>query len=134
MAKKNILTQGRKAQADRLALNDRTEEARAIYAGVCRSDPTDVEAWVKLSSTQRRLGLYAEAEASSRRALLLAPNQALAHHTLAVALQCQGRLDEAMASYRQAIQLRPEYADSHYLLGNALMRISRDRDRDFTNA
>lgn len=121
MAKKNILTQGKKAKADGLALANRLEEAQALYAGVCKTDPMDVEAWVKLGATQRRLGHYAEAEASARRALLLAPGLAYAHHTLGAALQCQGRLEEAIAAYRQAIRLKPDYPDAHYLLGNALM-------------
>lgn len=121
MTKKNIMTRGKKAQADRLALENQLEPACALYAGVCRADPMDVEAWVKLSVVRQRLGQYSEAEASGRRAVMLAPNLAVARHTLAVALQCRGKLEEAVAGYREAIRLQPDYADSHYLLGNALM-------------
>ena len=121
MAKKNILTQGKKAKADQLALASRLEEALTLYAGVCKTDPMDVEAWVKSSVMQRRLGRHDSAESCARRAALLSPGQAIVHHTLAAALQCQGKLDEALAAYRHAIHLKPDYADAHYLLGNALM-------------
>lgn len=125
MAKKNILTQGKKAKADGLALANRLEDALALYASVCKTDPADVEAWVKLGVTQRRLGRYGEAETSARRALLHAPAQPLAHHTLGVALQCQGRLDEALAAYQQALRLKPDYPDAHYLMGNTLLAKGR---------
>ncbi|MBS0309882.1 MAG: tetratricopeptide repeat protein [Proteobacteria bacterium] len=130
MAKKNILTQSKKAKADSLALANRLEEALMLYASACKTDPTDVEAWVKLGATQRRLGRYAEAEASGRRAVLLAPNQTFAHHTLGVALQCQGKLEDAMSCYRQAIQLKPDYPDPHYLLGNALLQSGQLHDAE----
>lgn len=123
MAKKNILTQGKKTRADGLALAGRLVEALELYAGICKTDPMDVEAWVKLGVTQRRLGQYAEAEISGRRAVLLAPNHPLARHTLGVALQCQGKLVEAIAVYRHTLRLKPDYPDPHYLLGNALMEI-----------
>lgn len=42
MAKKNILTQGKKARADGLALANRLEEALALCASVCRTDPMDM--------------------------------------------------------------------------------------------
>ncbi|MBN8773775.1 MAG: hypothetical protein BGP20_14720 [Thiobacillus sp. 63-78] len=130
MAKKNILTQGKKAKADRLALENRLEEALTLFAGVCKTDPADAEAWVKLGATQRRLGRYTEAEASGRRAVLLAPNQTFAHHTLGVALQCQGKLEDAMSCYRQAIRLTPDYPDPHYLLGNALLQSGQLHDAE----
>lgn len=121
MAKKNILTQGNKVKADRFVIENRLDDALILYAKICRVDPTDIEAWVKLGEIQRRLGHYTDAESSGRRAIRLAPNQALAHHLLAVSLQSQGKLSEAITCYRKAIQLKPDYPSSHYLLGNALM-------------
>ena len=121
MTKKNILTHGKKAKADSLALENQLEQACALYAGVCKTDPMDVEAWVKLGVTQQRLGQYAESESSGRRAVMLAPNLAVSYRTLAIVLQCQGKIAEAVAAYRKAILLQPDYPDHHYLLGNALM-------------
>ena len=125
MVKKNVLTQGKKANADRLALEGRLEEAQALYASVNKADPTDVEALVKQCVTLRRLGRYDEAERCGKRAVLLAPKLAFAQHGLAAVLQCQGRVTEAIAGYRLAIQLKPDFADAHYLLGNALLAVGQ---------
>ena len=125
MAKKNILTQGKKAKADQLALAGRLEDALALYVGVCKADPMDVEAWVKSSVTARRLGRLDEAERSARRAVLLSPDLAFAHHALGSALQSRGLLDEALPAYQRATALKPDYPDAHYLLGNALMAAGR---------
>ncbi len=128
--KKNPLTQGKKRKADQFVLGNRLEEARALYASVCKTDPVDVEAWIKLSVTQRRLGSYGDAEASARRALELQPGQALAQHALGSALQCQGKLEQALTAYRRAIELMPAFPDAHYLLGNALMQKGRWQDAE----
>ena len=125
MIKKNILTQGNKIKADRLALENRLEDAQILYAKICKVDPTDAEVWVKLAETQRRLGQYSDAESSGRHAVRLLPNKAQPHHVLAASLHCQGKLDEAITGYRKAIQLQPSYPPSHYLLGNALMELGR---------
>ena len=130
MARKNVLTQGKKAKANQLALENRLEEARALFASVCSTDPIDVEAWVKLSITQGRLGQSADAEASGRRAVRLAPGTALAHHALAFALQCQGKHEEAIFEYAQAIERQPDYPDSHFLLGSSLMAIGNLQDAE----
>lgn len=120
MAKKNVLTHAKKLKADKLALESCLEEARALYESVCKTDRLDVEAWVKLSVTHRRLGRYTDAETCARHALALQPNQSFACYALAAALHSQGRVDEALAAYRRAIQLNPSFPDAHYLLATAL--------------
>jgi len=76
VSKKNILTQSHKIKADRLALDNRMEDAQILYARICKVDPTDAEVWVKLAETQRRLGQYRAAEYSGRHAVRLLPNKA----------------------------------------------------------
>lgn len=120
MAKKNALSQARKQKGDAAAIAGRLEEARALFDSVCRSDSLDVEAWVKLSLTLKRLGDYAAAERTARMALTLNPRLGFCHYAHANALHCQGRLAEAIAGYREAVRLDSRFADSHYLLGNAL--------------
>lgn len=120
MAKRNVLTQGRKRKGDEASIAGRLGEAREIFESVCRTDPLDVEAWVKLSLVHKRQGDLAAAERSARRAVALQPRIGFAHHALAVALHGQGRLSDAIDNYRTAIRLQPDFADSHYLLGNAL--------------
>lgn len=120
MAKRNILTQGKKQKADQAARMGSLEEARALFSSVCKTDGSDVEAWVKLSLLDKRLGNPAAAEASARRAVALAPQQALAQYALGAALHSQAKLAEAAAAYRNAVRLQPQLADAHYWLGNCL--------------
>ncbi|MBI3432236.1 MAG: sulfotransferase [Hydrogenophilales bacterium] len=112
MTKQNILTRGKKVQANQLALDGRFEEACTLYQVVSRTDPSDVEVWAKLGATQYRLGRYPEAEASARRALKLAPHLAFAQHTLALALQGQGKLDDAAALLEHALAQQPNSAET----------------------
>jgi tetratricopeptide (TPR) repeat protein len=120
VSKKNILTAAKKRKADQLAIDNRLDEARVLYASVCQVDRSDIEALIKLGDINRRLGLYPESEQACRRAVTLKPNFALAHHFLGVSLHCQGAVGEALSSYRKAIELQPRLPDAHYLLGNAL--------------
>ena len=120
MAKQNILTRSRKNKAAELFRANRLLEAEALYASVCEADKVDGDAWIMRGIINRKLGLFADAEACSRRALQVAPDLAAAHQALGTALQGQGRMDEAIASYRHAAQLQPGLAETHYLLGNAL--------------
>lgn len=128
MAKKNILTQGKKIQAERLALDNRWEEAQALYASVCKTDPMDAEAWVKLGATRLRLGRYDEAESCARRALLLAPNLAFAQQTLASVLQYLGKLDEAASILQGSLALRPNSPE--ILVNLARLREKQGRTKD----
>lgn len=125
MTKKNILTQGKKAKAERLALSNRLEEAHALFAAVCKTDPMDVEAWVKRGVIQCRLGRYVEAESCARRALLLAPNLAFAQQTLATILKHQGKADEASSVLESALAQRPN--SSEHLINLACMREKQGR-------
>lgn len=120
MAKKNILTQSKKLKADEAARNDKLAEAQALYQAVCKTDGSDVEAWVKLGIIEKRLGRLTEAEKCCRRAIAISPRLGLAHYGLASALHSQGKIQDAVGAYRKAIQLQPDLADAHYLLGNAL--------------
>jgi len=125
VAKKNILTKGKKARAEQLALGNRLEDALVLYANVCKIDPMDVEAWVKAGVIQCRLGHYAEAESSARRALMLAPNLAFAQHTLATVLQYQGKTEEASTLLEGTLKQHPDSAEN--LLNLARLREKQGR-------
>lgn len=120
MAKKNVLTQGKKAKADEAALAGRLDDAQALLKGICRTDPGDTEAWVKLALIEKRLGHFQNSEACARRAIALSPRIGFCHHALGVALHSQGKSQNAIAAYRKAIELQPDFADSYFLLGGAL--------------
>lgn len=119
MVKNRVMTRGRKAKADQAAREGRLDEAQALFGSASRTDPSDVEAWAKLSLVEKRLGRFQEAEACARRALVLNPRLGFCHYALGAALHSQARLPEAIAAYRQAIKCQPDFADTYYLLGNA---------------
>ncbi len=125
MRKKNILTKGKKAKAEQLALSNHLVEAGVLFASVCKTDPLDVEAWVKLAVIRCRLGQYAEAESCARRALRLEPNLAFAQQTLATILQYQGKAEDASAVLESGLAQRPN--SSERLLNLAAMREKQGR-------
>jgi tetratricopeptide (TPR) repeat protein len=120
MASKNILTRGQKRKGDDASIAGRLDDARDIFERVCRTDPLDVEAWVKLALVHKRLGDYSAAESCGRRAVALQPRLGFSHYALGTALHSQGRITEALDCYRTAVRLQPDFADTHYLLGMAL--------------
>jgi tetratricopeptide (TPR) repeat protein len=111
VAKKNILTQGKKAKAEQFARNNSLTEAESLYASVCKTDPMDVESWAKLAAIRQRLGQHVEAEACARRALLLDPALIFALRTLAATLQSQGKLDQAAKTLETALTRHPASAE-----------------------
>lgn len=94
--------------------------ARTLFVSVCKQDPMDTEAWIKLSLIEKGLGNYAQAEHCARRALVLDPKLGYGHYAVGQALHSQGLRAGAIESYRAAIQHMPDFADAHYLLGLAL--------------
>lgn len=117
--KKGALTQGRKRKGDEASIAGRLLEAREIFESVCRTDPADVEALVKLSLVHKRMGNCDAAETYARRAVALQPKLGFGHYALGAVLHSLGRISDAIRSYRKAIEFHPDFADSHYLLGNA---------------
>lgn len=120
MLKKNILTAGKKLKADQAAQAGDAQQAQALYASVCKLDPTDTEAWIKRSLIEKGLGNFQQAEHHARRALTLAPKLGYGHYALGQALHSQRQRIGAIASYRTAIRQMPQLAEAHYLLGLAL--------------
>lgn len=122
---RNALTQGRKRKGDEASIAGQLEEAQNHFESVCRADPLDVEAWVKLALVLKRLNKLSQAETCGRRAVFLQPRLGFAHHALGVVLHAQGRTTEAIECYKAAIKHQPDFPDAHYLLGNALHEIGR---------
>jgi tetratricopeptide (TPR) repeat protein len=64
------------------------------------------------------MGKMAEAEARTRRATELNPDDATAYNNLGRILLIQGRTDEAEAALHRCTELDPTYALAHFNLGN----------------
>ena len=107
MAKKNILTAGKKLKAEQAVIVGDLQQAHALLSSVCKLDPTDADALAKLGALRFRLGRYDEAETCARRALLLAPNLVFAQQTLTTVLQHQGKQDEATSLLQASLAQRP---------------------------
>lgn len=95
-------------------------QSHTLFSSVCKLDPTDAEAWTKLSLVEKRLGKYQKAEYSARRALLVNPKLGYAHFALGQALHSLAQRHAAIDCYRSAIHYLPSFPDSYFLLGLAL--------------
>ena len=65
-------------------------------------------------------GRFKKAEVEYRKAILIDPEDACAHHSLGNALAGMGDHDGAIASFQRAISLDPNNADAHFNLGATL--------------
>ena len=84
------------------------------YQAAINASPQDTSLYVALARVQVFAGQYEEAEDNAKNALLLNPNNALAHGVLAWALDFQdGRNAEAQASIQDALRLDPNNALIH---------------------
>jgi tetratricopeptide (TPR) repeat protein len=84
-----------------------------------RVNPKQAWCWIWQSRALRNLGRQAEAEASARRAVELAPDNAAPRAELGHVLKESDRLDEAIEAYQQAVALAPDNVWHHLSLGSA---------------
>jgi tetratricopeptide (TPR) repeat protein len=112
----------------------RWEEAEVAYRNAALWSPSDVDALVALSVVlvQPRTGAdnakrFAEAEAFARRAVQLAPKDAVAWDRLGVALQSRGLFNnETENAYRRAVEFDPQFAVAYAHLARVLKRLGRN--------
>ncbi|MCS3763094.1 TolB-like protein/tetratricopeptide (TPR) repeat protein [Bradyrhizobium centrosematis] len=110
-------------------------QARAIFERALTLDPKNVDALVWLAGVDLILGAsylddamrehYAAAEATSIRALSLAPNHAFAHLTLGCALTSTNRADQGIAEFERALALDQNLAEAHAQIGGAKLYMGR---------
>ena len=102
----------------------------------CEWSPTDVDGLVALSVVlvQPRAGAsnakrFAEAEGFARRAVTMAPKNAVAWDRLGVALQSRGVwTNETEQAYRRAVELDPQFAVAYAHLARVLNKMGRGTD------
>jgi acetyltransferase-like isoleucine patch superfamily enzyme/tetratricopeptide (TPR) repeat protein len=71
----------------------------------------------ELGMTKKQAGDLESAISCYQKAILLQPNNSIAHQNLGVAFQAQGKLEAALHCYQQALELQPEYAEAINNLG-----------------
>ena len=125
MAKKNILTRGKKQQALALMQQGKPAEAKPLLAQVCRTDRSDAEALFMLGIANGMLGEHKQAEQAFVQILKLFPKHPDANNNLGLSLEAQGRTEEAIKYFEKAVQLSPDnagfvfnYANAFESLGN----------------
>jgi Flp pilus assembly protein TadD len=97
------------------------EAAVPLLQRILAEKPNDARARVLYGSVLRDLGLYPQAEAELRRALLIDEKRADAHAGIAILLDLTGRHPEALDHHRRATQLAPGSADYRNNLGFSLL-------------
>lgn len=98
---------------DRAALALQTgiaDEAEHLLDGLATDYPELSGPLLNLGILHAAAGRFEAAEEAFRRAIEVAPADAVAHAELGIVLRHQGRFMEADAAYREALALQPDYA------------------------
>ena len=103
----------------------RIAEAQACYGEILHQTPRHVDALHMFGIAAIQDGDFAGALERLDRALVIAPDLALAHHNRGVALENLGRTSDAVASYDRALKREPRHADAWFNRGNALGALGR---------
>jgi tetratricopeptide (TPR) repeat protein len=119
---------------------DNLTKARGLFARALTLDPDNAMALVQLaiaglleslsSSSGRREAVLGEAEANATRAVMLAPNYALAHLILGNVFLLTNRAMEGIAECEQSLALDRNLADAHASIGAAKMQLGRSEETE----
>ncbi len=106
-------------KGERLAQNDKFEEAIAAYRQALRIQPKYAQASLQMGLAYARLNQYPEAVKAFKEAIRLQPQWGLAHENLGVAYIKMGHWQDARDAFLEAVRLHPNDAEAHYNLGLA---------------
>ena len=105
----------------RLAIRfNRHDRALELYEKVERLTRTGVNASAPIMAQGHVWGLKgdrARAKAEFQRALVIAPNEAVAHFNVGWVCDQQGLLDDALAHFEQAVKINPKFDRAWYGIG-----------------
>lgn len=101
------------------------DAAVTLYRGILAQSPADAEVlhWLGVAELQR--GHATIAAEHLTRAVVLSPQQAVAHASLGNALRVLGRPEAALASYDRALALKAHYPEALVNRGTALRDLGR---------
>ncbi len=105
-------------------------EAAKLYQYFINQGFKDQRVFSNYGAILMGLGKLKEAELSTRKAIELKPDYAVAHSNLGNILRDLGKLQDAELSYRKAIELKPDYAEAHSNLGNILRDLGKLKEAE----
>lgn len=102
-------------EAQELFAQGKLAQAMEAYKSAIESSPQDPALYIALARVQVFAGLPKEAQSNAENAILLSPNNAMAHAVRAWALDFQGpdKNGDAIAAIEKAIELDPNSALAH---------------------
>jgi Flp pilus assembly protein TadD len=115
----------RKAMARQAVAQARWSTALEVLGELYRSSPQDAEVLALRGVVLREQGLLREAEAELLEAVRLSPRYAWAHAQLAVLLDLEEKPDEALAHHERAVALEPD--NPGWLNNRAFSRFAREQ-------
>ncbi len=125
MANKHKLIRINKDRARVLLKNNRLDDARKLYASICKMDKRDAEAWFMLGAVNSRMNKLAPAADCFRKAIAIAPSQPQSHFNLGIVLKNIGKLEESAAALQKTLKFQPENIDAQESLAHVLMELLR---------
>lgn len=114
------VSESKKREARDCIRDGRLQQARDLFAELCRTTPQDYEAWFMLGAVNGQMGRISEAAECCRRVIRLRPDFAEAHYNLGQACKRLDMSQQAEACYREAVRLKPDYAEAWDNLGYLL--------------
>lgn len=108
-----------------LVLSDRLGDARARYIALTRSEPGDVETWIKLGEVCWMIGDAGGSLSAAQRVIGLAPQRSEGYLMAGMVRQKQRRTDEAIALFDRAARVAPKDPMPLILRGMALQDAGR---------
>ncbi len=103
-------------------------QAEQLSLSMTREFPKHPFGWKVLGVIYGMTGKYDEAVKVNQKAVLLSPQDAVAHNNLANTLQVLGRFKDAKASYEKAILIDPNLAEAYSNLGITYKELGRLED------
>lgn len=101
-------------EAEQLFKDGKLFQAIDAYESAIKSSPQDALLYIELARVQVFAGLPKEAQANAENALLLSPNNSMAHAVRAWALDFEdGKNGEAMEAIDKALEIDPNNARAH---------------------
>jgi len=98
-------------------LTERRADARAVYIDLTRTDPKDVEAWIKLGEVSLTSQDTSGTLMAANRVRALAPHRYEGYLLAGLVWQKRQRADRALKMFEQAAQMSPDYAEPMILQG-----------------